>query len=520
MKRIILYPSLLILAICTVSMFKSTAQTAGTLTFSVTTTSTGNYSPKNVFALWLETASGSFVKTKMRYGVAREHDLVLWLQKSGGNVVDATTGATLNSHGTRTISWNGTDINGNLVPDGDYKVWMEMAWYNTPPAGPNNNVTFTKAGSTVHLTPTNTTNFLSQVLDWVPESPPVITTSPIGGNSFCVGAMIPVSFTVNSGIIYPNNTFTSQLSDANGSFFAPVNIGMINGATPAVINSIIPTNTPPGTGYRIRVISSQPAAIGSDNGTDLTINTGVIPSISISASSQEICTGTEVTFYATPVNGGSSPTYQWTVNGSNVGPNSPTYSSTTLANGDIINCILTSSDPCAINPNATSNSIAMVVYTPAAVTISLQNDTLYSSAAIGNQWYNSLGMIPGATGDYYVPLATNTYYSIVTDLNNCISQSNNIYYEITTIEEAAALASKVFPNPFESSIFVILKQNVFHDIQVLVHDPYGRVLKRLAYANKNSLQCELDLSDLPSGVFTLELISGSIHQTLRIVKLK
>jgi len=40
------------------------------------------------------------------------------------------------------------------------------------------------------------------------------------------------------------------------------------------------------------------------------------------------------------VDGASSVSYQWKVNGGNVGSNSPTYTNTTLTNGDIVNCLL------------------------------------------------------------------------------------------------------------------------------------------------------------------------------------
>ncbi|MFN2140026.1 MAG: hypothetical protein ACK2U5_06065, partial [Candidatus Promineifilaceae bacterium] len=45
-----------------------------------------------------------------------------------------------------------------------------------------------------------------------------------------------------------------------------------------------------------------------------------------------------VTFTATPGNGGPTPTYIWYVNASIVGSNSPTYTTSTLANGDIVTC--------------------------------------------------------------------------------------------------------------------------------------------------------------------------------------
>jgi len=44
------------------------AQTNGTLAVSVTTSSTGgNYAPRNIVAIWVEDNSGKFVKTLLAY---------------------------------------------------------------------------------------------------------------------------------------------------------------------------------------------------------------------------------------------------------------------------------------------------------------------------------------------------------------------------------------------------------------------------------------------------------------------
>ena len=86
----------------------------------------------------------------------------------------------------------------------------------------------------------------------------------------------------------------------------------------------------------------------------------VTPSVSVSASNNNVCEGTSVTFTANPTNGGT-PAYQWKRNGINVGTNSGTYSSNSLSNGDAITCVMTSSLNCKTQSNTTSNSISMVV---------------------------------------------------------------------------------------------------------------------------------------------------------------
>ncbi|MBK7958469.1 MAG: T9SS type A sorting domain-containing protein [Bacteroidetes bacterium] len=113
----------------------------------------------------------------------------------------------------------------------------------------------------------------------------------------------------------------------------------------------------------------------SSNKTLLTITAPATPSISISASATTICTGSNVIFTATPTNGGASPTYQWKINGINAGTNSATFASSSLANGDIITCALTSNATCITTPNANSNAVAMTVNTTVLPTISINTGT-------------------------------------------------------------------------------------------------------------------------------------------------
>ncbi|HVE61633.1 MAG TPA: T9SS type A sorting domain-containing protein [Chitinophagaceae bacterium] len=107
-----------------------------------------------------------------------------------------------------------------------------------------------------------------------------ITTSQLSSNSLCVGSSLSIPYTA-SGTFNASNTFTAQLSNAAGSFTSPTNIGSISSSTSGTINVTIPIGTPKGTGYRIRVVSDNPAITGSDNGSDITINS--LPTASISA---------------------------------------------------------------------------------------------------------------------------------------------------------------------------------------------------------------------------------------------
>jgi hypothetical protein len=97
-----------------------------------------------------------------------------------------------------------------------------------------------------------------------------IVTSALPPNSFRQGANLSVPFTINTSFS-AGNVFTAQLSDLTGSFATPVNIGTLAGTAAGSINATIPVSTPLGSNYRIRVVSSNPAITGTNNGTDIAI---------------------------------------------------------------------------------------------------------------------------------------------------------------------------------------------------------------------------------------------------------
>ena len=136
-------------------------------------------------------------------------------------------------------------------------------------------------------------------------------------------------------------------------------------------------------------------ATTSDNCTTIkpvvvVINPLLPVSVSIVASNNPICKGASVTFTATPTNGGTTPTYQWKVNGVNKGTNSSTYTYAP-ANNDVVTCVLTSNATCPSGNPATSNAITMIVAAaapgittqPQASTVCQGNNTTFSVVATG-----------------------------------------------------------------------------------------------------------------------------------------
>ena len=118
----------------------------------------------------------------------------------------------------------------------------------------------------------NATNNPSNIVNDVKEEVLVndITCS-VFATSFCSGTSATITYTA-SGTYASGNVFTAQLSDASGSFMSPVNIGTKTAIVSGTISGVIPFNATFGTGYRIRVIASNPSTIGEKNGLNLTIN--------------------------------------------------------------------------------------------------------------------------------------------------------------------------------------------------------------------------------------------------------
>ena len=141
-----------------------------------------------------------------------------------------------------------------------------------------------------------------------------IVTNALGTNSYCSGQTTTVSFTKNT-TFNPGNKFIVQLSDAQGTFSgALINIGEITSQIPAPIAVTFPAIYTSSSLYRIRVIATDTPTIGTDNGTNFTINP--LPSVSLGGQAT-ICSGSSLTLNATNV----GSTYLWST-----GATTPTIS--------------------------------------------------------------------------------------------------------------------------------------------------------------------------------------------------
>lgn len=184
-------------------------------------------------------------------------------------------------------------------------------------------------------------------------------------------AGVSIALTSGTNPTCPGASVTFTATPTNGGS-APVYQWLVDGAN-AGTNAATFTTSSLTSGQVVScVMTSNMSGVTANPATSntiaVTVNAVVTPSVSIAITSgtNPTTSGSSVTFTATPTNGGTTPSYQWKVNGANVGTNAASYTTTALVNGDVVSCVMTSSSPCASPSTATSNTIAMTVTGPVA----------------------------------------------------------------------------------------------------------------------------------------------------------
>ncbi|PZF73646.1 T9SS type A sorting domain-containing protein [Taibaiella soli] len=183
-------------------------------------------------------------------------------------------------------------------------------------------------------------------------------TPTISANNSPVCAGSTVSLTATSTATNPTYNWTGPNSfTATGATITIPNAAAANAGTYNV------TVTSGGT------TSASAAAI-------VVVNPTIPIQVSIASNpGTTICSGTSTVFTATPINGGTTPVYQWKKNGNNVGTNSANYTDNGLATNDIISCDMTSNATCPSPATTTSNALQMFVNASVVPAISVSNNS-------------------------------------------------------------------------------------------------------------------------------------------------
>ena len=245
-----------------------------------------------------------------------------------------------------------------------------------------------------------------------------VTQTPASGGSICDGGNVNYSA---SGITGTFNYFEYQWNSTGGSWS-----GIWGTSNPTNWTSGNPGNVL----YVRAVVTSGvcPAAVSAP------VNVTIVPilpvSVSIAASANPICPGTSVTFTATPTNGGT-PSYQWKLNGSNVGTNSSTYTTTSLANGNVVTCVMTSGVACVSGNPATSNAITMTVYTLSTAPTSISGTTTICNGGSTTLSVSGGSLGTGASWQWYSGSCGGTYVGTGSSIS--VSPTTNTDYFVSAV---------------------------------------------------------------------------------------
>ena len=214
------------------------------------------------------------------------------------------------------------------------------------------------SGNNIHITGTGQTQIsvtdqngqqASQSLTVNEEATPIVTISADNTN-ICAGT--PVNFTAT--ISNPGSAPFYQW-EINGTYTG-------TNSPQCTLSNLSSTDV-------VECIAFTPCSLsGFSNKISVNVDLPINPSVTIARSPLGlVVAGTAITFTATAADAGSSPAYQWLVNGNNEGPNGNQFSSSSLNNGDIVTCVVTTGNLCV--PSVTSNALTVTFLAPTSIII-------------------------------------------------------------------------------------------------------------------------------------------------------
>jgi hypothetical protein len=268
---------------------------------------------------------------------------------------------------------------------------------------------------------------------WLESNVIEITVDPVsvggnvtGGTNVCTGSN---STSLSLGG-YTGNIIKWQMSTDNWT--TPVDVANTT-------NALLASDLTATTKYRAIV---QSGVCEADTSADATITVTPLStpsvSIAITSGSNPVCAGNSVTFTATPVNGGTPPTYLWYLNGSLIaGGVSYTF---IPVHGDQVYAVMESSLPCITAAQVTSGTETMVVNDAvaiASVDIAAYGNPDHSVTYTANphnggtptyQWYKN-GIQVG-TGSTYTtsPVLSDEVYVVMYSSLTCVVPVTSLSY--------------------------------------------------------------------------------------------
>ena len=365
----------------------------------------------------------------------------------------------------------------------------------------------------------------------VNPAPNVYTVT--GGGHYCSGATGTQIGLSNSelGIRYqPYNGSVLTGSSMNG-VGTPISFGLF---TVAGTYSVLATDTTTGCTSPMN---------GNATVTDPSVAPHVLLSTGIPGAGDTVCLGSLTTFTTQTQNGGTAPTYHWTVNNLPVGTTDSTYQYVPV-NLDVLAVKITSNTVCAV-PDTATDTIRIYTEAPTVPSVFIQvrpiisisigeSDTLIAvttncGPSPRYQWLKNGTPIPGATTNTYISNSFANHDSVtcrVLTSGPCGGSFTfnsviiNVYPAgVTTIANGSDI--RLFPNPTTGSFTLkgTLDQVNDQDALITITDMLGQVIyRRNAMTQNGNLNEQISLNNsIANGMYLLEVRSGDETKTFHFV---
>ncbi len=243
---------------------------------------------------------------------------------------------------------------------------------------------------------------------------------------------------------------------------------------------------------------------------------GVSPlGVFISGNPQSFCEGETSQLNAFAMGGTGTYTYQWTPT---TGLSNPAISNPVASPENTTTYAVIVDDGSA----TVADQITLTVNeTPETPVVTQQGNLLTSSAITGNQWYNTAGLITGATGQTYAPNSTDDYHVIVTNGYGCESEQSNIYHFVYTglVDIAEGRKFNIYPNPFKEIFTLDYSVKSVTDVKIAIYDTYGQLITTLQNQSVSSGNHRLtyDASRLLPGIYYCKIETSDYTLVERII---
>jgi hypothetical protein len=178
---------------------------------------------------------------------------------------------------------------------------------------------------------------------------------------------------------------------------------------------------------------------------------------------------------------------------------------------------ITDANLCSVTESYTVTAPALLtVAVTASQTYILNTSVVGGTPPYSYSWIEQTqtGVILGILSSYIVG-SNGTYYVVVTDANNCTSQSNaTTYLETGTLDLVSSIDLNIYPNPFRNETTVDFGQRINKAIIKIV-DVYGKVVERHELADTDKYI--IKRTNKASGVYFMEIEIAKTRLNSKII---